>query len=576
MCGIGGMLGNPDAHVLHRMNQFHQHRGPDGQNIWLDEQCGLAHARLAIVDLEGSNQPIESDHGSTLVVNGEIYNYLDLRSPSYRYRTAGDSETILSLHEKFAGGSARDHASWLKQIEGMFAFALWDSKHQQLLLARDTMGIKPLCRTIVNDTLLFSSEFKALRAHEGHVPQIDSLALKARLAWEYPLDGTSLLKGVCQVRPGTVEIWSMESGKPELIDTAMFEHVSLTPQAGWSGPEELLETFVTSVQQRLMSDVPVGIVLSGGLDSSLVSAVAEEAAQRASQPIPKCWTVAEDEDNPDWKAAELVASTLDMEHHQEIIQTEDADTWVTDMSWHGEDLDFTVMFFQPLFQLMSKEVTVGLCGQGADELHAGYPRYTNLNAHRNLVNHRLGKMDVQLHGLEGEQWWNESHTPDIHTNSLKDFLEFEMKHGQLTNFQLRLVDRHSMAHGLEVRVPFLGSAHRRMANHLPMSLRLPENGLEKKALREAANLTNLPKEIVHRPKLPAGRATSPTIIDTWIDELKPRANEFALQSGDIGELLVSMPEISIGYGLFVAQHILDEGRMKKKKSMVDLLDEVID
>ena len=88
-------------------------------------------------------------------------------------------------------------------------------------------------------------------------------------------------------------------------------------------------------QQRLMSDVPVGIVLSGGLDSSLVSAVAEEAAQRASQPIPKCWTVAEDEDNPDWKAAELVASTLDMEHHQEIIQTEDADTWVTDMSWHG-------------------------------------------------------------------------------------------------------------------------------------------------------------------------------------------------------------------------------------------------
>ena len=107
MCGIGGMLGNPDAHVLHRMNQFHQHRGPDGQNIWLDEQCGLAHARLAIVDLEGSNQPIESDHGSTLVVNGEIYNYLDLRSPSYRYRTAGDSETILSLHKKFAGGSAR-------------------------------------------------------------------------------------------------------------------------------------------------------------------------------------------------------------------------------------------------------------------------------------------------------------------------------------------------------------------------------------------------------------------------------------------------------------------------------------
>ncbi|MBT3658103.1 MAG: asparagine synthetase B, partial [Euryarchaeota archaeon] len=201
MCGIGGMLGQPDRVVLSRMIELMKHRGPDGHGIFADDQCGLAHSRLAIVDVAGSPQPIYGP-GKVGIVNGEIYNHLSLKSESYGYTTNGDSEVILSLHKGKA--NAGEHAKWISQLDGMFAFAIWSEN--QLILARDPVGIKPLMRTLVGDTLLFASEAKALRAHEDYVPAIDNLAMKVRIAWEYPLDGTTLFADVHQVRPGTVEV----------------------------------------------------------------------------------------------------------------------------------------------------------------------------------------------------------------------------------------------------------------------------------------------------------------------------------------------------------------------------------
>ncbi|MEC8788831.1 MAG: asparagine synthase (glutamine-hydrolyzing), partial [Candidatus Thermoplasmatota archaeon] len=477
MCGIGGMLGEPDQAILSRMNSLMDHRGPDGQGIFSDDDCGLAHTRLAIVDIVGSPQPIYGP-GKVAVVNGEIYNHLSLKNSMYQYTTNGDSEVVLSLHT--GKGNASTHAKWISKLDGMFAFALWSEG--QLILARDAMGIKPLMRTLVGDSLLFSSEAKALRAHEDYVPAIDDLAMRARIAWEYPLDATTLFAGVHQVRPGTVEVWELIDGKPTMTSIARFEQQVVAPTDSWNDPEGLLETFVESVKDRLMADVPVGIVLSGGLDSSLVCAVAREAAQRAGQPVPACWTVAESEDNPDWQAAELVASSLDLEHHQYILEEDSFNSRLPDLAWHGEDLDLTVLFFQPLFAKMSESVTVGLCGQGADELHAGYPRYRDLSAHANEIQSRLDDLNCNLSELTGEEWWAADHSPKSHCESLQDFLQFELDHGQLSNFQLRLVDRHSMAHGLEVRVPFLGYRHRDASNKLPIDWRLPKSLEEKAAL----------------------------------------------------------------------------------------------
>ncbi len=572
MCGIGGMLGQPDEAVLSRMIDLLAHRGPDGRGIYSDDNCGLAHARLAILDVHGSKQPLYGEK-SVAVVNGEIYNHQHLKNPSYPYRTNGDSESILALHSQSQGESAADHAKWIAKLDGMFAFAIWSNK--KLILARDPMGIKPLVRTIIDDTLLFASEHKALRAHEGHIPEIDDLAMRARIAWEYPLDATTLLKDVHQIRPGTVEVWELIDSKPMLTSSAAFEIQKVDPSSTWNDENGLLESFVISVQERLMADVPVGIVLSGGLDSSLVAAVAHEAAERAGQPVPACWTVAESEDNPDWQAAELVASSLDLEHHQYLLEEDSFHSRLPDLAWHGEDLDITVLFFQPLFAKMAEKVTVGLCGQGADELHAGYPRYRDLKQHAKEIQVRLDDLNCSLDNLQGNQWWAENHNPQTHCNSLDEFLQFELDHGQLSNFQLRLVDRHSMAHGLEVRVPFLGSSHRKAAHNLPMEWRLSTNMEEKVALRKAANLTKLPEVIVTRPKLPAGRATSPKLIDNLLAELQPRVAELASQEPTMEKALLKQPDIAIGLGLFKAMHIIDGGRYKPNGDVSALLDEVI-
>ncbi len=563
------MLGEPDKSVLTKMTEYLHHRGPDGNGIFLDESCGFAHTRLAIVDVAGSPQPIFGQ-GKVAIVNGEIYNYKSLRDSSYDYQTNGDSEIVLSLHT--GRGSASDHAKWVSKLDGMFAFALWSEN--QLILARDSMGIKPLMRTLVENSMLFSSEAKALRAHESYKPAIDDLALRARIAWEYPLDATTLFEGVHQVRPGTVEVWELIDGKPQLTSSARFEAQSVAPEKEWSDAEGLLESFTLSVSDRLMSDVPLGIVLSGGLDSSLVCAVAREAAEIAGQPVPACWTVAESEDNPDWQAAEVVASSLDLEHHQHILEPDTFHSKLPDLAWHGEDLDLTVLFFQPLFAKMSESVTVGLCGQGADELHAGYPRYKNLKEHSDTIRQRLSDMNCDLGNLSGPEWWNSNHNPENHTKSLEDFLQFELDHGQLSNFQLRLVDRHSMAHGLEVRVPFLGSRHRSASNKLPMNWRLPETGYEKAALRAAADLTDLPKEIVRRPKLPAGRATSPKMIDSLINDLMPFVDSIAKKHPVIEKALLKQPEICLGLGLFESMHIIDGARTRKSGDVSSILEEL--
>ena len=189
MCGIGVMLGSPEKEILEEMNKFQSHRGPDGSNIWYDEFCGFSHTRLAIVDVIGSNQPIFSDSGTVLVHNGEIYNFSEIKkkNSNYSWKTKGDSETILALHHLHSkkrvgfnkinnvskkggilvssGFNSREnpanfHKEWVSKLNGIWGFALWDSKRNELIISRDPMGVKPLIRTIVGNSLLVASELK--------------------------------------------------------------------------------------------------------------------------------------------------------------------------------------------------------------------------------------------------------------------------------------------------------------------------------------------------------------------------------------------------------------------------------
>ena len=595
MCGIAGLLGSGSLDDANSMAKAIGHRGPDGSGDYqTDVEQGkgvvaFSHARLSIIDLEDSPQPINSDHGCVLMVNGEIYNHQQIKSnlQNYSFRTRGDSETILALHRKFAWNKssednpAEKHVEWVSKLDGMWGFSLWDPSAEELILCRDPFGIKPLVRTQLSDgTLLFGSEVKAFRGHPDFVAGPDLSALGVRLAYEYPLDQTTLFSGVTSVGIGTVETWSIIEGKAKLTGVARYWKPQVSSTDDWSpsaSASPLLESLSLSVQDRLMSDVPVGIVLSGGLDSSLMAALAHDAADSAGKPVPECWTVADSEDNVDFQASIMVAQNQDLGHHVHLMNENTIWRELPNFVWNGEDLDITVMFWQSVFEQMRGKVTVALCGQGADELHAGYSRYRDLPSHSALIQNRLQLNDsISIssddRGL-GKSWNSESILPEDNLNDLRTALEFEQSRGQMSNFQLRLGDRHSMAQALEARVPFLGMKHANLANRLPMSWRLSADD-EKMALRAAADLTSLPKEIVRRPKLPAGTATSPNLVSEVIDELSDRAKDWAKEYGSLSKQLLDQPDMAIGMRIFHAMHLTESGPNPRKGDLLDVVDDV--
>lgn len=595
MCGIAGLLGNGSLEDAISMASAIGHRGPDGSGDFqasveqTNGSVAFSHARLSIIDLDGSQQPIHSDHGCVLMVNGEIYNHKKIKSEiqDYPFRTAGDSETILALHRAHSWNRtpgenpAQRHVEWVSKLDGMWGFSLWDPSANELILCRDPFGIKPLVRTQLSDgTLLFGSEVKAFRGHPEFSAKPDVSALAVRLAYEYPLDQTTLFLGVTSVGIGTIETWSIVEGKATLTGVARYWKPQVNPSDNWNpsnSASQLLQSLSDSIQDRLMADVPVGIVLSGGLDSSLMAALAHDAADSVGKPTPECWTVADSEDNVDLQASIMVTENQDLGHHVHIMDENTMWKELPNFVWNGEDLDITVMFWQSVFQQMKGNVTVALCGQGADELHAGYSRYRNLPAHSKLVNSRMdlsGKIDISEddRGL-GKPWSSESIMPEDNFANLSQILEFEQTRGQMSNFQLRLGDRHSMAQGIEARVPFLGMSHAKLANQLPLSWRL-SNDDEKMALRAAADLTSLPKEIIRRPKLPAGTATSPTLVSEIINSLSTRAEDWASEYGVLSKQLLAQPDMAIGMRIFHAMHLTESGPKQRTGDLLDVLDDV--
>ena len=473
MCGIAGLLGNGSLEDAISMANAIGHRGPDGSGDFLADveqangSVAFSHARLSIIDLDGSHQPIHSDHGCVLMVNGEIYNHKKIKSTlrDYPFRTAGDSEVILALHRAHSWNPTwrktllRDTLNGSQNWTGCGVFLFGILLLKELILCRDPFGIKPLVRTQLSDgTLLFGSEVKTFRGHPDFTAKPDISALSVRLAYEYPLDQTTLFQGVTSVGIGTIETWSLAEGKATLTGVAKYWKPRLIPSDNWSpsnSASQLLNSLRDSIQDRLMADVPVGIVLSGGLDSSLMAALAHDAADSVGKPTPECWTVADSEENVDLQASIMVTKNHDLGHHVHIMDENTMWKKLPEFVWNGEDLDITVMFWQSVFEQMKGNVTVALCGQGADELHAGYSRYRALTEHSNVVKSRLslaGQISISENdrGL-GKPWSSDSIMPEDNFANLSGTLEFEQSRGQMSNFQLRLGDRHSMAQGLEAR-----------------------------------------------------------------------------------------------------------------------------
>lgn len=502
MCGIAGILGRADQALARAMAERIGHRGPDGAGTWADDGVAFAHRRLAIVDLHTGQQPMTDAAGRyTVCYNGEIYNHMALRgeleAQGVRFRTSSDTETLLEAWAKWG-------PSCLERLEGMFAFGMWDHARKVLVLARDRWGIKPLHWTRVDGDLLWASEAKAFLAHPGFRPAANLENLRRLHALEFVPGPGTLLEGVWKLRPGTWVEATAAGGftvppipHPRLAGIAPVadggKAFAADPQAAI---RDLAEALTASVQEQLMSDVPLGIVLSGGLDSALVAA----AMQAQGREVPS-FTVADSPDVPDFQAARALAQNLGTRHHEAFLDERQVLGDLPLHAYHNESTSHSEVFFFPLFRLMGRHVKVGLCGQGADELWGGYARYKDpatLLATREAALVRGGAAPTLVHKLR-----------QAHANG--ETLARWDQGDQLADFQLRLVDRSSMAHSVEVRVPFLSHRLQALSDQAPWDWKV-RDGVEKWVLRQAAATLGLPEAWARRPKLPAGRATAPGVL----------------------------------------------------------------
>jgi asparagine synthase (glutamine-hydrolysing) len=374
MCGIAGFITDSSSFdrrkVLERMTESIRHRGPDGGGYYVDSSAALGHRRLSIVDVAAGQQPMANENENLwLVYNGEIYNHgemkRNLERAGHRYKSRCDTETILHAYEEYG-------PDCLFQFRGMFAFALWDKHSKTLFCARDRLGIKPFYYYWDGRLFAFASEIKALLEHPAISPKFEETLLSEYLAFGYSSDERTLFAGIRKLMPGHYLMLSPEGlmvdeywDVPAPVDDRRHE-------LSWI--RECRERLETTVKMRLMSDVPLGVFLSGGVDSS---AIASLMARMVSEPV-KTFAVGYSESA--WSElpyARRVAQTIGTDHHEVIVGMEDFFNALPNLIGH-EDEPITWPSSVSLYfvsKLAAQQVKVVLTGEGADEMFGGYSRY---------------------------------------------------------------------------------------------------------------------------------------------------------------------------------------------------------
>jgi asparagine synthase (glutamine-hydrolysing) len=377
MSGIAGIVSlNPDRPVdearLKRMRDVLRHRGPDGEGLWLDGAVGLGHRRLSIVDVVGGHQPMANEDGSVWITyNGEIYNHAELRpallAKGHRYRTRSDTETVLHLYEE-------EGEPCVERLRGMFAFALWDRPRRRLILARDRLGIKPLYYAVTGDEILFASEIKAILVARIGRPAPNDAILPEFLATGFVSGEETFFDGVHKLLPGRTLSWSAEEG---LRQRRYWRLPTVVADAGAGDAEEarqVRERLEAVVRSHLMSDVPLGLFLSGGIHSSGLAAL---MAHMVDGPI-RTFSVGFDEPGAnELDYARLAARRVASEHREVVVSPGEFFGALPHLVWQ-EDEPIAFPSSVPLYfvsRLARDHVKVVLTGEGADELFLGYNRY---------------------------------------------------------------------------------------------------------------------------------------------------------------------------------------------------------
>ncbi len=588
MCGIAGWINlkqsgsNADAEaVLHSMCETIVHRGPNSEGLWLDETVALGMRRLSIIDLKTGDQPVfNCDKSVIVMMNGELYNYREVRkeleAKGHKFTTRSDTEILPHLYEEYGD-------ALLEHVNGMYAFSLWDAKRKKLIVARDRFGEKPLYYGIFDGKLIWASELKAIVAHPAVAPELDLNALRHYVSFDYVPAPMSIFKGIHKLP--AAHVLTVENGEVKTrrywdlswsADTPVRMSVASTRTsangqdnlAGGTGDsdksvrapslsekaEELKELLSDAVRMRLVSDVPLGILLSGGIDSSTVAAF---AVQHAEERV-KTFSIGFEEDSFDEsKFARRVAKHLDTDHYEEKLSVTTAGDLIAEIgTWLDEPMsDGSLIPTFLLAQFVRKHVTVALGGDGGDELFAGYPmyyahtvaakylaipafvrsgliepvvnalpvstknmsfdykakRFVRASKFDNVTRHHswFGSFSLDQHeALFTKDVLAQTHA-DIYKgvrelvgrSDAKNVIE-QMQYADI-NFYLAediltKVDRAAMAVSLETRAPFLDPRVGQFAASIPVEYKL--KGKSGKHILKEAMKDLLPHDILHRPK----------------------------------------------------------------------------
>lgn len=584
MCGFCGVLSLDGKalvtrEVLASMTETLRHRGPDDVGHYLSGPVALGHRRLSIIDLATGRQPLCNEDGSIWIVyNGELYNYPELRAAlekaGHRFATRSDTEVIVHAYEEYG-------FKCLEAMNGMFAFALWDSRRRRLLLARDRIGIKPLYYARVNGCLLFASEVKAILAYPGFDRRLDLTALNLYLSLEYVPTPYSIFAGVRKLFPGHFLV--VEDGELQIR-----RYWDLRLKDGDPGEKRGLTECIAearavlqeAVAMELIADVPVGVLLSGGLDSSAVAAMMTRVSSR---PVPSFTVIFDDPSFDESEHARRVARHVGTEHHEFPLSAETALAALPEITAGLDEPlgDSSIIPTYCLARFTRQQVKVALGGDGGDELFGGY---STLQAHRlaqyyqqwtpawlrRLAEPRLVRLlpvsfdnlsfdfklrrflrDYSLPPVVRHHRWLGSFTPEEKEQLLtpearspgEDLSEVISRHAaqagtrdllnQVLYCDLKLylegdilvkVDRASMANSLEVRVPLLNRVVVEFAAGLPHSFKL--RGFTTKFLLRRALKGLLPEPILRRGKkgfnVPVAKWLAGPLKPLLLELLSPR------------------------------------------------------
>ena len=556
MCGICGKLNfdrrEPvDPDLILRMTDTILHRGPDGGGQFVSGPIGLGHRRLSIIDLNTGAQPMSNEDDSVWVVfNGEIYNFLELRpgleARGHKFKSATDTEVIIHLYEESGPES-------VAKLQGMFAFALWDEKKQLLLLARDRVGIKPLYYANTGGSLLFGSEIKALLADAGVRRSINPRSIDRFFTYGYLPGRETLLEGVYKLDPG-----HYLTARGGLIEDRQYWDLNfkVDPRRANFGEalDELRDLLRRTVKSHMISDVPVGVLLSGGVDST---GILRYAVEQTDKPV-HTFTVgfAGEEFADERPFARLAAKRFGAEHHEITMTAEDFLEFLPKYAWHMEEPVFeppAVALYYVSRLARESGVKVLLSGEGGDEAFGGYPNYRNLlllERLKALFGPAKGLLRIGLKALSGVGWervgkyvelvdptlseyyLSRTATPDSDLIRLKSSLytpEFaETLRGEIPDLPTRSLfsrlgdgplldkmlyvdtktwlpddllvkaDKMTMATSVELRVPLLDFQVLEFAASLPADSKV--RGWTTKRILKAALEDSIPREIIGRKK----------------------------------------------------------------------------